>query len=177
MKATIERATLLKSLGHVQSVVERRNTIPILSNVLIEARDDGSIRLMATDLDLQVDESVPAQVAQASTVRASVRGRPTSLTKPQLTSFPGSRDFEINWLESQRGKIRERPQPQKGRGSACAANGWAIQLLRFRSMSCSRWVMRGQGRSARRRCLFDNERIARAHAACVGEPTHVPRWR
>jgi DNA polymerase-3 subunit beta len=66
MKATIERATLLKSLSHVQSVVERRNTIPILSNVLIEARDDGSIRLMATDLDLQVDESVPANVTQAA---------------------------------------------------------------------------------------------------------------
>ncbi|CAN5138038.1 MAG: DNA polymerase III subunit beta [Pseudomonadota bacterium] len=65
MKATIERATLFKSLGHVQSVVERRNTIPILSNVLIEARDDNSIRLMATDLDLQVDESVPANVDQA----------------------------------------------------------------------------------------------------------------
>ena len=65
MKATIERATLLKSLSHVQSVVERRNTIPILSNVLIEARDDGSLRLMATDLDLQVDESVAAQVEQA----------------------------------------------------------------------------------------------------------------
>lgn len=65
MKATIERATLLKSLGHVQSVVERRNTIPILSNVLIEACDDNSIRMMATDLDLQVDESVPANVDQA----------------------------------------------------------------------------------------------------------------
>ena len=65
MKATIERAILLKALGHVQSVVERRNTIPILSNVLIEARDDGSLRLMATDLDLQVDESVAAQVSQA----------------------------------------------------------------------------------------------------------------
>ena len=38
MKATIERATLLRCLSHVQSVVERRNTIPILSNVLIEAR-------------------------------------------------------------------------------------------------------------------------------------------
>jgi DNA polymerase III subunit beta len=62
MKATIERATLLKSLGHVQSVVERRNTIPILSNVLIEANADGSIRLMATDLDLQINESVEAQV-------------------------------------------------------------------------------------------------------------------
>ena len=72
MKATIERATLLKSLSHVQSVVERRNTIPILSNVLIEAREDGSIRLMATDLDLQVDESVPANVGQpgATTVSA-----------------------------------------------------------------------------------------------------------
>jgi DNA polymerase-3 subunit beta len=71
MKATIERATLLKSLGHVQSVVERRNTIPILSNVLIEARDDGSIRLMATDLDLQVDESVPANVSQAGATTVS----------------------------------------------------------------------------------------------------------
>ena len=72
MKATIERAVLLKSLGHVQSVVERRNTIPILSNVLMEAREDGSLRLMATDLDLQVDESVPANVTQpgATTVSA-----------------------------------------------------------------------------------------------------------
>jgi DNA polymerase-3 subunit beta len=72
MKATIERATLLKSLGHVQSVVERRNTIPILSNVLMEAQEDGSLRLMATDLDLQVDETVPANVTQpgATTVSA-----------------------------------------------------------------------------------------------------------
>src|SRR6476659_10038744 len=71
MKATIERAVLLKSLGHVQSVVERRNTIPILSNVLMEARDDGSLRLMATDLDLQVDESVPANVTQAGATTVS----------------------------------------------------------------------------------------------------------
>ncbi|PWG02797.1 DNA polymerase III subunit beta [Sphingosinicella humi] len=72
MKATIERATLLKSLGHVQSVVERRNTIPILSNVLIEATEDGTIRLMATDLDLQVNETVEANVTQpgATTVSA-----------------------------------------------------------------------------------------------------------
>jgi DNA polymerase III subunit beta len=71
MKATIERATLLKSLGHVQSVVERRNTIPILSNVLIEATADG-LRLMATDLDLQINETVEAQVETpgATTVSA-----------------------------------------------------------------------------------------------------------
>jgi DNA polymerase III subunit beta len=71
MKATIERAVLLKSLGHVQSVVERRNTIPILSNVLMEAREDGSLRLMATDLDLQVDESVPANVSQSGATTVS----------------------------------------------------------------------------------------------------------
>ena len=57
MKATIERATLLRCLSHVQSVVERRNTIPILSNVLIEAEGDG-LKVMATDLDLQVIEHV-----------------------------------------------------------------------------------------------------------------------
>jgi DNA polymerase III subunit beta len=62
MKAVIERATLLRCLGHVQSVVERRNTIPILSNVLIEAGADNTIRLMATDLDLQINETVEAQV-------------------------------------------------------------------------------------------------------------------
>ena len=71
MKATIERATLLKGLSHVQSVVERRNTIPILSNVLLEATD-GALRLMATDLDLQVNEQVAAAVDQpgATTVSA-----------------------------------------------------------------------------------------------------------
>ncbi|MFN3468785.1 MAG: DNA polymerase III subunit beta [Novosphingobium sp.] len=61
MKATIERATLLRCLSHVQSVVERRNTIPILSNVLIEASPDSTVRLMATDLDLQIVETMPAK--------------------------------------------------------------------------------------------------------------------
>jgi DNA polymerase-3 subunit beta len=61
MKATIERAILLKALGHIQSVVERRNTIPILSNVLIEAAT-GGLRMMATDLDLQVVETIEAAV-------------------------------------------------------------------------------------------------------------------
>lgn len=60
MKATIERATLLRCLSHVQSVVERRNTIPILSNVLIEAAPDSTVRVMATDLDLQIVETMAA---------------------------------------------------------------------------------------------------------------------
>jgi DNA polymerase-3 subunit beta len=71
MKATIERATLLKALGHVQSVVERRNTIPILSNVLIEATAEGTLRLMATDLDLQIVEQVAAAVDQPGAITVS----------------------------------------------------------------------------------------------------------
>ena len=66
MKATIERAKLLRCLSHVQSVVERRNTIPILSNVLIEASADGTVKIMATDLDLQVIESVDAASVESA---------------------------------------------------------------------------------------------------------------
>ena len=71
MKATIERAALLKSLGHVQSVVERRNTIPILSNVLIEAGENGTMRFMATDLDLQIVDEAEAAIDQPGTTTVS----------------------------------------------------------------------------------------------------------
>jgi DNA polymerase-3 subunit beta len=64
MKVTIERAELLKSLGHVHRVVERRNTIPILANVLIRA-EKSALSLKATDLDLEVIESISAEVAPA----------------------------------------------------------------------------------------------------------------
>ncbi|MFP3943799.1 MAG: DNA polymerase III subunit beta [Alphaproteobacteria bacterium] len=63
MKLTIERTVLLKSLGHVQSVVERRNTIPILSNVLIQAAADG-VRFTATDLDIEIVETLEADVGR-----------------------------------------------------------------------------------------------------------------
>ncbi len=71
MKVTIERSALSKALGHVQSVVERRNTIPILSNVLLQA-DGGALTLTATDLDIEVSEDAPADVAGggATTVSA-----------------------------------------------------------------------------------------------------------
>ncbi|ALG61698.1 MULTISPECIES: DNA polymerase III subunit beta [Citromicrobium] len=66
MKATIERATLLRCLSHVQSVVERRNTIPILSNVLIDADAGGGVKVMATDLDLQVVETMTAASVESA---------------------------------------------------------------------------------------------------------------
>lgn len=63
MKLIIERAALLKSLGHVQNVVERRNTIPILSNVKLTAQD-GQLRLNATDMDLDIVDATSAQVSE-----------------------------------------------------------------------------------------------------------------
>src|SRR5215217_7663853 len=62
MKVTVERAQLLKSLGHVHRVVERRNTIPILGNVLVRA-ENARLSLKATDLDLEVTETLAAETA------------------------------------------------------------------------------------------------------------------
>ena len=69
MKLAIERAALLKSLAHVQSVVERRTTIPILSNVKLEAQD-GGLALTATDMDLSVVERAAAEVSQPGATTA-----------------------------------------------------------------------------------------------------------
>ncbi|HZQ13953.1 MAG TPA: DNA polymerase III subunit beta [Pseudolabrys sp.] len=71
MKVTVERAELLRSLNHVHRVVERRNTIPILANVLVKA-EKGKLSMKATDLDLEVIDSVAAEVSPsgATTVPA-----------------------------------------------------------------------------------------------------------
>jgi len=69
MKLTIERAALLKSLNHVQSVVEKRNTIPILSNVKVEGKS-GRVALNATDMDLDIVESIDAEVGRAGATTA-----------------------------------------------------------------------------------------------------------
>lgn len=70
MKISIERATLLKAVSHAQSVVERRNTIPILANVLIEA-EGNDVRFRATDLDIEVVDKVEAMVERAGATTVS----------------------------------------------------------------------------------------------------------
>ena len=66
MKLSIERAALLRSLAHVQNVVERRTTIPILSNVKLVAEADR-LGLTATDMDLSLVAHEPAQVQRKGT--------------------------------------------------------------------------------------------------------------
>lgn len=75
MKLTIDRGALMKALSHVQNVVERRNTIPILSNVLIDA-EGTSLRLTATDLDMEASDTTIAHIE-----------KPGSITAPAQTLF------------------------------------------------------------------------------------------
>ncbi len=91
MKVTMERTTLLKALGHVHRIVERRNTIPILSNVLIEA-SEGRVALKSTDLDLEATESAPADVAQsgATTVAGARNLRHRAQTARGRATQPGN---------------------------------------------------------------------------------------
>jgi len=70
MKLSIERGALLKAVAQAQSVVERRNTIPILANVLIEAEGD-TVRFRATDLDIEVLDRAPAKVERAGATTVS----------------------------------------------------------------------------------------------------------
>tara|TARA_R110002020_G_scaffold44911_16_gene128848 strand:- start:212 stop:1315 length:1104 start_codon:yes stop_codon:yes gene_type:complete len=69
MKLSIERSALMKALGHVQNVVERRNTIPILSNVLMTA-EGGQVNMVATDLDIEMSEATDAEVSQPGQITA-----------------------------------------------------------------------------------------------------------
>jgi DNA polymerase-3 subunit beta len=69
MKITIERGLFLKVLTHIQGVVERRNTIPILSNVKFEATG-GQLSLNATDMDIDIVETVIADVASPGSATA-----------------------------------------------------------------------------------------------------------
>lgn len=89
MKLTIERSELLKTLQHVQSVVERRNTIPILSNLLIAARD-GRLRLTATDMDIAVIDAVPSDVGQEGATTA-----PAHMLYDIVRKLPEGAEVEI----------------------------------------------------------------------------------
>jgi len=99
MKLTIERTALLKSLSHVQSVVERRSTIPILSNVRLEAASGGQLRLTATDMDLAIVEASPAAVAKAGATTTSAHTLYDIVRKlpegSQLEFMPSSADGRL----------------------------------------------------------------------------------
>ncbi|MEO9168199.1 MAG: DNA polymerase III subunit beta [Aestuariivirga sp.] len=90
MRVTLEKSAFLKALNHVQSVVERRNTIPILSNVMVQAKGN-EITLTATDLDLEIVESVAAEVLQAGGVTM-----PAHMLYDIVRKLPDGAQLELN---------------------------------------------------------------------------------
>lgn len=98
MKLTIERAALLTSLGHVQSVVERRNTIPILSHVQIEA-SGTAVKFRATDLELSVVEVAPATVDTPGMATA-----PAHTLYDIVRKLPDGADVELS-LDQERRRL------------------------------------------------------------------------
>jgi DNA polymerase-3 subunit beta len=91
MQLTIERAALLKALGHVQSVVERRNTIPILSNVLLAATRDG-LSFAATDLDMEIVDEAEAVVNTPGQITA-----PAHTLYEIIRKLPEGADVELRY--------------------------------------------------------------------------------
>ncbi|MEO2167673.1 MAG: DNA polymerase III subunit beta, partial [bacterium] len=72
MELTIDRADLIQSLGLAQGVVERRNTMPILANILLEAQDD-QLSISATDLEVHVKRGSPAKVKKPGLATVGAR--------------------------------------------------------------------------------------------------------
>jgi DNA polymerase-3 subunit beta len=76
MKFTIEKSELQRGLGRIQSIVEKRNTMPILANALLEVvkeGKEGSLKLAATDLEVGIRSSHPCEVAKTGSITVSAR--------------------------------------------------------------------------------------------------------
>lgn len=72
MKFTVDKNILFKSLSHVQSIVERKNTLPILSNILLEAKDN-SLVLSATDMDISITEKLNCNIIEIGSTTVSAQ--------------------------------------------------------------------------------------------------------
>ena len=99
MKINVERGAFLKALNHVQSVVERRNTIPILSNVMIEAAK-GQLKLTATDLDIEIVEAIPADVLRNGAATA-----PAHMLYDIVRKLPDGAQVQAELLTSEGGRL------------------------------------------------------------------------
>jgi DNA polymerase III subunit beta len=100
MKINVERGAFLKALSHVQSVVERRNTIPILSNVMVEAAK-GAVKLTATDLDIEIVEALPADVLRNGAATA-----PAHMLYDIVRKLPDGAQVQVELMPGDAGRLQ-----------------------------------------------------------------------
>ena len=91
MKLKADRATLMKALAHIQSVAEKRNTIPILANVLIQVRD-GRLAFTATDMEIAIVEEVAASTSRNGATTAPGRNTLYDIVR----KLPESAEIELD---------------------------------------------------------------------------------
>ncbi len=91
MKLKADRATLIKALAHIQSVAEKRNTIPILANALIAVRS-GKLSFTATDMEIAVVEEVAA-----ATSRDGATTAPAATLYEIVRKLPDGAEVELDF--------------------------------------------------------------------------------
>src|SRR3974390_2938453 len=99
MKITVERGAFLKALSHVESVGEGRNRIPIFSNVRIDA-GKGRVKLTATDLDIEIVESIPADVLRNGSATA-----PAHMLYDIVRKLPDGAQVQAELLTQEGGRL------------------------------------------------------------------------
>jgi len=102
MNFTIDKDVFLKALGRIQGIVEKRNTIPILSNVLLEGNDE-ELHVTATDLEVGMRSSYPAKVAKPGRVTVSAK-KLYEIIKELPDREVGFLAKDNNWIEVRCGK-------------------------------------------------------------------------
>jgi DNA polymerase-3 subunit beta len=145
MKFTIDRTALIKPLGHVQGVVERRNTIPILSNLVLKV-EDGQLSMMATDMDMDIVETVGVAVKEAGVITT-----PAQLLYEIIRKLPEGAEVEI--AESGEGQVKI----SAGRSSF---NLPTLPVADFPAISDAPMTMEFSIAAAELKSLIENTRFA-----------------
>ena len=102
MKIKIARDELLTGLQRVQGIVEKRNTMPVLSNILLETKQDG-VELVATDLEIGIRGHYKAEVLKAGSVTLSAR-KLYEILKEVVDGEVTFTTQENNWVQIQAGR-------------------------------------------------------------------------
>ncbi|GIL17188.1 MAG: DNA polymerase III subunit beta [Oligoflexia bacterium] len=106
MKIEIEKKDLMSLIGKTQNIVEKRNTMPVLVNILLEANED-QLKVFATDLEVSLTDSAPIKNLQPGKVAVSAKNL-FEIIK-ELSDGPIQLiKKENNWLEIKQGKYQSK---------------------------------------------------------------------
>ncbi len=195
MKFTIDKASILKPLSHVQSIVERRNTVPILANVQLSVEGE-SLHITATDMDMEVREKVTAKIETAGAVTVAahmlyeiIRKLPDgaevdfSLSSDRLSVKAGRSNFSLATLPAEDFPLLHAEDLSHSFKLSASALGKMIDKTRFAmSTEETRYYLNGiylhsseiDGRKVLRAVATDGHRLARFDADIPSGASDIP---